>query len=83
MQKPYEVTSIKDDKDVSAVNNLFTILFKGVQGKEIRTMEFSDTGVWPTPGAIAEKELVFASNAVDGVRLYTKIGGALKYLSFT
>lgn len=82
MQKPYKISGIKDEKDVALVDNLFSILFSGVQGKEIRTLEFADTGVWPETGSIAEKELVFAVNAIDGIRLYTKISGVLKFVAF-
>lgn len=83
MQKPYNVLSLKDEKEIAKLDNLLTILFKGAQGKEIRTMDFADTGVWPTAGSIAEKELVFANNAIDGLRIYTKISGVLKFVAFS
>ena len=83
MQKPYKIIEIKTEKDVELVDNLFTILFSNVQGKGIKTFEFTTTGVWVTAGSVGEKELVFAINTVDGVRLYTKIAGNLKYIAFT
>lgn len=83
MQKPYNISAVSDKKSIELLDNLFTILFKGVQGREIKTLEFAATGVWPTVAMLAEKEIVFAVNAVDGVRLYTKIAGVLKFVAFT
>jgi len=83
MQKPYDVKTIETPKDIELIDNLFTILFKGVQGREIRTLKYTVTATWPTTGAVAEKELVFVNNTIDGVRLYTKISGVLKYIAFT
>ena len=83
MQKPYNITEVSDKKSIELLDNLFSILFKGAQDREIKTLEFAATGVWPTVDMLSEKEIAFAVNAVDGVRLYVKVAGALKYCAFT
>lgn len=83
MNKPYKIVELKTPKDTELVDNLFSIIFSNMQNREVKTLEFVTTGVWPVANMLAEKEIVFAVNAVDGVRLYTKVAGIVRYIAFT
>lgn len=83
MIKPYKITQVKDDKDIEMVDNLFSILFSQTQGKEHIYLKFSVAGQWVDAKSVGEKEIVFAENTAENrVRLYTKINGTLRFLSF-
>jgi hypothetical protein len=84
MQKPYQIRELKTPDDIQKLDTLLATLFRGVQDKEFRYLEFEDTGVWPDAEIIGEKTLNIAVNTADNaVRLYTKVSGNLKYLTFT
>ena len=78
MNKQQKVTTIEQ------ADNAFSILFKQGQDKEFTFLTFEGAGIWPDSSLIPEKGLVICENTTDNAeRLYTKIKGNLKYLSFT
>ena len=82
--QPNRITSLDTPQDAGRVDNLFSILFQKAQGKEHQYLEFSGAGVWPAVTVIPEKHIVLCYNSTDAVyRIYTTIGGVLKYVSLT
>lgn len=83
MIKPYKITQIKDDKDVEMLDNLLSILFNQAQERQHKYLKFTTAGQWVNADTIGEKEIVLAENTAENkVRLYTKINGVLRYLTF-
>ena len=84
MQKPYPITNLEGQENIRLLDNSLTILFREAQSKEFVYTEYTGAGVWPAAADIGEKQLVLVKNVTDNaVRLYTRIGGTLKYIAFT
>lgn len=84
MIKNEKIQSVGKPEDLVRIDNLFSTLFAGAQDKEHSYRVFTGAGVWPAAEVIGEKRLVLCNNTTDAeVRLYTKIAGNLKYLTFT
>lgn len=84
MNKPYNITKLSNPKDIQLLDNLLTILFKGIQDKEHLYKTLTGAGVWITTDDIGEKQLMLVENTTDNVRrLYTKINGNLRYIVWT
>jgi hypothetical protein len=84
VNKPYKITKLENDSDIERLDNLLTILFSQSQPKETLYKTLTGAGVWITVEDIGEKQLMLVENTTDNVRrLYTKINGTLRYVTWT